>query len=386
MNNRQSGSTTGLAVLAVFALLGGTGLFLYKTVLVDSGIKLPNMAWGSQVPPAPAPASPPAAPDTLPTSPAPESSPSPSASPSPVAAPSAPAIDAPASAAPKPGSAASSPGRAPTGVRGAVAGEGKQAKDEAAKWMTLQSNLQSLRSQIQLYRLQHNDNYPDFRAYPKWEQLVRLTYADGTFVDENALPALEGARKMGPYFGSVPVNPLNGSVEVAAVDGELNAGDSITPAGPGKVGYAFSIADGKLYVTDATGRRVADVERMVVGQKVTAPAGKEEVRRALVQTLRSQLMLYKLQHQDELPDFNRFPNWEQLLKKTDADGSVSRKAMYGPYLVDKPVNPSNGFSAVEVVNTPPDALHKAGANIGWVVDTRTGRLWATDEEANVIIE
>ena len=90
--------------------------------------------------------------------------------------------------------------------------------------------------------------------------------------------------------------------------------------------------------------------------------------------------------QDELPDFNRFPNWEQLLKKTEADGTISRKAQYGPYLVDKPVNPSNGFSAVEVLNAPPDALHKAGANIGWVVDTGTGRLWATDEEANVILE
>jgi hypothetical protein len=54
--------------------------------------------------------------------------------------------------------------------------------------------------------------------------------------------------------------------------------------------------------------------------------------------------------------------------------------------VDAPVNPANGFTAVEVVDSPPDALHKAGAKIGWIFDTRTGRVWATDEEANVILE
>lgn len=371
MNNRQSGSTTGLAVLAVLALLAGTGLFLYKTVGVDSGFTLSDLRLPGMASAAPA-VVPPATPAATPPAEAPPAAPA--------------ASEILPVAAPKSGGAAASVGRAIAGVRGVVSGESKQAREEAARWAELQTNLQSLRSQIELYRLQHNDNYPDFRAHPTWDQLVRQTYPDGTFVDENALPALEGARKNGPYFGSVPANPLNGATEVVAVDGELGPGDSVSPAGAGKAGYAFSIADGKLYATDATGRRVADVERMIAGQKVAAPGGKEAHRRVLVQTLRGQIMLYKLQHQDQLPDFQRFPKWEQMLKKTESDGSITRKAPYGPYLVDAPVNPANGFSDVQALDGPPQAGHKAGADIGWVVDTRSGRLWATDEQANVILE
>src|SRR3954465_1601657 len=43
-----------------------------------------------------------------------------------------------------------------------------------------------------------------------------------------------------------------------------------------------------------------------------------------VQTLRSQIALYKLQHQDTLPDL--VSNWNPMLLKTDASGSSTPAA------------------------------------------------------------
>src|SRR5437016_444148 len=42
---------------------------------------------------------------------------------------------------------------------------------------------------------------------------------------------------------------------------------------------------------------------------------------SLVTTLTSQASLYKLQHNDNFPDFEKYPNWEQLMKYTDHRGN-----------------------------------------------------------------
>src|SRR5438270_13205540 len=49
-----------------------------------------------------------------------------------------------------------------------------------------------------------------------------------------------------------------------------------------------------------------------------------------LQTIRSQIELYKLQHQDKLPDM--VSSWQKLTQKTDQYGAVSATGSFGPYL------------------------------------------------------
>jgi type II secretory pathway pseudopilin PulG len=359
MSNRQSAGTTGIAVIAVLVVRGGAGAFVYKAMLLDSRV--------------PAGAS---------ASPAESRSPSPSASPSSPAASDTPAVDAPNS-----GGAASGIGRALSGLRKVVTGEARQSQEEAARLSSLLSTLYTLRSQIALYRLQHNDNWPNFRTYPGSDQLTRQTYEDGTLAERGEDEAEDRPRqRYGPYIQSMPPNPLNGAAEVATVDEDVKDGDTITPPdGFDKAGYVFCTSSGRISATDATGRRVADPDAIIARQNMSTPAGRQEVFVTTLGTLRSQVQLYRLQHQDTIPDFRRYPQWEQLLKKTDADGSISPRGQFGPYVVKLPVNPHNGFSAAEVVDTDPPAGFKAkGANVGWVVNSDSGILWGTDAKGVVI--
>src|SRR5438045_4368608 len=72
-----------------------------------------------------------------------------------------------------------------------------------------------------------------------------------------------------------------------------------------------------------------------------------------LQTLRSQLELYKLQHLDQLPTtlISSSPAWTQLTVKSDATGALGTTSAFpfGPYLQADPVNPLNASVAVKVV-------------------------------------
>jgi general secretion pathway protein G len=102
---------------------------------------------------------------------------------------------------------------------------------------------------------------------------------------------------------------------------------------------------------------------------------------SLLQTLRSQIELYKLQHGDALPD---------LIAGTDNSANTGNWVVftgqttfgtnnYGPYMQQVPKNPMNGLSTIEDLaqgGTP------AGGN-GWAYDYNTGngtgKIWATDQ-------
>src|SRR5205085_5557963 len=59
-----------------------------------------------------------------------------------------------------------------------------------------------------------------------------------------------------------------------------------------------------------------------------------------LQTLRSQIELYKLQHFDKLPDL--VTNWNPMTTKTDANGAASVNPNdFGPYMQSAPTNPIN---------------------------------------------
>jgi general secretion pathway protein G len=99
-----------------------------------------------------------------------------------------------------------------------------------------------------------------------------------------------------------------------------------------------------------------------------------------VQTLRSQIALYKLQHQDELPDL--VTNWDPLTTKTDAAGNLfvtgAATGPFGPYMQDKPVNSLT--SSDRVINGT-DATTPAVGD-GFVYDyaagAGSGKIWGVE--------
>jgi general secretion pathway protein G len=107
-----------------------------------------------------------------------------------------------------------------------------------------------------------------------------------------------------------------------------------------------------------------------------------------LQTLRSQIELYKLQHNDKLPGFagvTADEQWEQLTHQTDVDGTTGGTLDFGPYLQQNPTNPLNTNNLVHKI-TGADPVFGAGgvsspgaAGTAFVVNTDTGKIFATNQ-------
>jgi general secretion pathway protein G len=107
-----------------------------------------------------------------------------------------------------------------------------------------------------------------------------------------------------------------------------------------------------------------------------------------LQTIRSQLELYKLQHNDELPAFaGATPplQWEQMTLQTDVAGNTTGTPDFGPYLQQVPTNPLNTFSGVIVGAADPAASGLAADN-GFVVNTTNGKIWATNADSTFLFD
>ena len=96
---------------------------------------------------------------------------------------------------------------------------------EAAKASSLVTQLQSLRSQIELYQLQHNGNYPGVNAAGTglessadfWADLTGTTDVDGA--------AATTGQTYGPYLQKEITNPFEDvNTIVADVTGDLDTG------------------------------------------------------------------------------------------------------------------------------------------------------------------
>ena len=113
-----------------------------------------------------------------------------------------------------------------------------------------------------------------------------------------------------------------------------------------------------------------------------------------LQTLRSQIELYKLQHKDLLPNIvggvdtpgsEDYSNWDLLTTRTDADGVASSATdAFGPYMQAPPKNPLNGLAAV----ANGDGTAAAGSAVGFVYDyaagAGTGKLFGTQADGLAI--
>jgi type II secretion system protein G len=111
-----------------------------------------------------------------------------------------------------------------------------------------------------------------------------------------------------------------------------------------------------------------------------------------LQTIRSQIELYKLQHLDKLPPLlaaaDATDPWGDMCKKTNADHTTTGTPQFGPYLQASPVNPLNNLFSVAVVSGTTDYGAGGAANtsgsVGFVLNTDTGKIWATSAQMGYI--
>ncbi len=83
--------------------------------------------------------------------------------------------------------------------------------------------------------------------------------------------------------------------------------------------------------------------------------------------MRSQLDLYRVQHENCLPPVNSFESFNTAL--------TTKVGQYGPYVDEIPVNPFNILNTIRF-DGEPAGVGKAG----WRIDTNTG-LFQTDDSA-----
>lgn len=104
---------------------------------------------------------------------------------------------------------------------------------------SVRGQLQTIRAQCELYKLQHNDQYPTLAQLANWRVMVEQTKQDGS-----------PGKDFGPYLQRAPVNEITGSSAVA-------------PAGKATVGAGWTLDSkaGRVYavVPESFRGRVSDV-------------------------------------------------------------------------------------------------------------------------------
>ena len=109
-----------------------------------------------------------------------------------------------------------------------------------------------------------------------------------------------------------------------------------------------------------------------------------------LQSIRAQIELYKLQHNDTYPEFNKY-GWKQLTYKTNNRGQISERgkelanASCGPYFLSPPTNPLTKSSEVLVVSTIPENF-KATGSYGFVFEESTGKFSALAADGQIFDE
>ncbi|MEX2113493.1 MAG: type II secretion system protein [Pirellulales bacterium] len=107
----------------------------------------------------------------------------------------------------------------------------------------LKLDLQTLRTQIELYKLQHGGSYP--AGTNNLEQLTKATDVAGNF-SPTGLPDAE--HPLGPYIqgGALPVQPFSGRNTVSLDHGAPGSSPNPTSADTG--GWIYRAATGEVFV------------------------------------------------------------------------------------------------------------------------------------------
>jgi general secretion pathway protein G len=105
-----------------------------------------------------------------------------------------------------------------------------------------------------------------------------------------------------------------------------------------------------------------------------------------LQTIRSQVELYKMQHLDKLPPAlaaggtDGTTVWAEMCTVTNAQHQTGQTdSKFGPYLQAPPTNPLNGFSGVNVTDQDYGSGGQQVDNTGYgfVINPTLGKTWAT---------
>jgi len=80
-----------------------------------------------------------------------------------------------------------------------------------ARNSSVQSTLQSLRGQIELYKIQHSDTAPAVGSM--WDSLLSASNTNGVL----GTAQTTGTFVLGPYLQAAPVNPANGFSTITSV-------------------------------------------------------------------------------------------------------------------------------------------------------------------------
>ena len=126
-----------------------------------------------------------------------------------------------------------------------------------------------------------------------------------------------------------------------------------------------------LLVVAAFGLLVAVARRLEWRCDCRWTRGADAVIRGDLQTVRSSIELYKIQHKQQLPGTVTDVSFAKAMTRgTNACGSLNPGNPYGPYLTKIPANRRNGLDSVEI-----DGV-LGGGNYGWHYDTTTGAFHA----------
>jgi len=90
-------------------------------------------------------------------------------------------------------------------------------------------------------------------------------------------------------------------------------------------------------------------------------------------TLRSQIQLYRTQHNGTAPS----GTLAELMTSTDASGAAGSGANfpYGPYLREVPMNPFSNSKTVKVITNDPALAADVTGSGGWLYNVTTGGIW-----------
>jgi prepilin-type N-terminal cleavage/methylation domain-containing protein len=94
-------------------------------------------------------------------------------------------------------------------------------------------------------------------------------------------------------------------------------------------------------------------------------------------TIRSQIELFKSQHDGKVPtDLN------DLTKKTNAAGTVGTTAAfpYGPYLQELPPNPYTASAKISVASSNPPSAASGATDAGWLYHAASGGVWVDHDD------
>lgn len=95
-----------------------------------------------------------------------------------------------------------------------------------AKTNSLRADLQTIRSQVELFKIQHNDELPGTHGDVNFaEAMTTYTNVAGT---NSSVTQSPGTGRYGPYLQKIPANPFTGDPDVAEVAGTTGLGDAGT--------------------------------------------------------------------------------------------------------------------------------------------------------------